>query len=121
MSELLETLDKDKQAMSESLKKDLEKDIEKDKESLARAEADESEKGYEKDDGKKHKSLTKKSIKTKIAATMTIFMKRTIEQNEIKKETTPSVIKKKPKMMHAWSEPMKTPLAMMRNMGMMIS
>ncbi len=44
MSEPLETLDKDKQAMSEAIKKD----IEKDKENLARVEADESEKGYEK-------------------------------------------------------------------------
>nr|WP_121292445.1 hypothetical protein [Helicobacter pylori] len=51
MSEPLETLDKDKQAMSEAIKKD----IEKDKENLARIEADkkvkadESEEGYEKD------------------------------------------------------------------------
>ncbi|MCQ2984505.1 hypothetical protein JT096_06920 [Helicobacter pylori] len=50
MSEPLETLDKDKKAMSEAIKKD----IEKDKENLARVEADkkikadESEKGYEK-------------------------------------------------------------------------
>ncbi len=44
MSEPLETLDKDKQAMSEAIKKD----IEKDKENLARVEADESELGYEK-------------------------------------------------------------------------
>ncbi|WQX31796.1 hypothetical protein E5P61_07005 [Helicobacter pylori] len=50
MSEPLETLDKDKQAMSEAIKKD----IEKDKENLARVEADkkvkadENEKGYEK-------------------------------------------------------------------------
>ncbi|OKA02043.1 hypothetical protein [Helicobacter pylori] len=44
MSEPLETLDKDKQAMSEAIKKD----IAKDKENLARVEADESEKGYEK-------------------------------------------------------------------------
>ncbi len=50
MSEPLETLDKDKQAVSEAIKKD----IEKDKENLARVEADkkvkadESEKGYEK-------------------------------------------------------------------------
>ncbi len=44
MSEPLETLDNDKQAMSEAIKKD----IEKDKENLARVEADESEKGYEK-------------------------------------------------------------------------
>ncbi|WRF20243.1 prohead core protein [Helicobacter pylori] len=54
MSEPLETLDKDKQAMSEAIKKD----IEKDKENLARVEADkkvkadESERGYEKDDDK---------------------------------------------------------------------
>ncbi|RVY61413.1 hypothetical protein ECC33_02145 [Helicobacter pylori] len=45
MSEPLETLDKDKQAMSEAIKKD----IEKDKENLARVEADDSEKGYEKE------------------------------------------------------------------------
>ncbi|WRD18458.1 hypothetical protein E5K57_06700 [Helicobacter pylori] len=44
MSEPLETLDKDKQAMSEAIKKD----IEKDKENLARVEADKDEKGYEK-------------------------------------------------------------------------
>ncbi len=44
MSEPLETLDKDKQAMSEAIKKD----IEKDKENLARVEADKSELGYEK-------------------------------------------------------------------------
>ncbi|GAA8357724.1 hypothetical protein KH0195_23220 [Helicobacter pylori] len=50
MSEPLETLDKDKQAMSEAIKKD----IEKDKENLARVEADkkvkadENELGYEK-------------------------------------------------------------------------
>ncbi|GAA8943335.1 hypothetical protein HpEKB27_01460 [Helicobacter pylori] len=50
MSESLETLDKDKKAMSEAIKKD----IEKDKENLARVEADkkvkadESELGYEK-------------------------------------------------------------------------
>ncbi|EJB75369.1 hypothetical protein HPHPA27_1552 [Helicobacter pylori Hp A-27] len=50
MSEPLETLDKDKKAMSEAIKKD----IEKDKENLARVEADkkvkadENEKGYEK-------------------------------------------------------------------------
>ncbi len=50
MSEPLETLDKDKQAMSEAIKKD----IKKDKENLARVEADkkvkadESELGYEK-------------------------------------------------------------------------
>ncbi|GAA7405253.1 hypothetical protein HpCK98_01090 [Helicobacter pylori] len=51
MSEPLDTLDRDKQAMSEAIKKD----IEKDKENLARVEADkkvkadESEKGYEKE------------------------------------------------------------------------
>ncbi|GAA9330698.1 hypothetical protein HpHA245_04090 [Helicobacter pylori] len=45
MSEPLETLDKDKKAMSEAIKKD----IEKDKENLARIEADEDEKGYEKE------------------------------------------------------------------------
>ncbi|OPG37326.1 hypothetical protein [Helicobacter pylori] len=45
MSQPLETLDKDKKAMSEAIKKD----IEKDKENLARVEADESEKGYEKE------------------------------------------------------------------------
>ncbi|GAA6965769.1 hypothetical protein ID0109_03280 [Helicobacter pylori] len=44
MSEPLETFDKDKKAMSEAIKKD----IEKDKENLARIEADEDEKGYEK-------------------------------------------------------------------------
>ncbi|GAA7586996.1 hypothetical protein HpBHB47_01180 [Helicobacter pylori] len=41
----LETLDKDKKAMREAIKKD----IEKDKENLARVEADEDEKGYEKE------------------------------------------------------------------------
>ncbi|MBH0304820.1 hypothetical protein I6944_02855 [Helicobacter pylori] len=45
MRQPLETLDKDKQAMSEAIKKD----IEKDKENLARVEADESESGYEKE------------------------------------------------------------------------
>ncbi|MGN8470737.1 hypothetical protein ACR9MM_01935 [Helicobacter pylori] len=45
MSQPLETLDKDKQAMSEAIKKD----IEKDKENLARVEADESESDYEKE------------------------------------------------------------------------
>ncbi|MCQ2692485.1 hypothetical protein JT105_03375 [Helicobacter pylori] len=45
MSQPLETLDKDKQAMSEAIKKD----IEKDKENLARVETDESESGYEKE------------------------------------------------------------------------
>ncbi|MCQ2849153.1 hypothetical protein JT050_06495 [Helicobacter pylori] len=55
MSEPLETLDKDRQAMSEAIKKDIKKDIEKDKENLARVEADkkakadESESGYEKE------------------------------------------------------------------------
>ncbi len=44
MSEPLDTLDKDKQAMSEAIKKD----IEKDKENLARVEAYKDEKGYEK-------------------------------------------------------------------------
>ncbi|GHP70378.1 hypothetical protein VN1196_14940 [Helicobacter pylori] len=44
MSTPLDTLDKDKQAMSEAIKKD----IEKDKENLARVEADKDEKGYEK-------------------------------------------------------------------------
>ncbi len=111
MSEPLETLDKDKQAMSEAIKKD----IEKDKENLARVEADkkvkadESEKGYEKDDDKKRKSLTKKSPKTKQALTTISFMKRTTELNETKNETMPSVIKKKLKTTHAWSEPMMTP------------
>ncbi|GAA7494120.1 hypothetical protein HpBHB21_00300 [Helicobacter pylori] len=56
MSEPLETLDKDKKAMSEAIKKD----IAKDKENLARVEADkkvkadESEKGYEKETQSKH-------------------------------------------------------------------
>lgn len=51
MSEPLEKLDKDKKAMSEAIRKD----IEKDKENLARVEADrkvkadESERGYEKE------------------------------------------------------------------------
>ncbi|EJB97717.1 hypothetical protein [Helicobacter pylori] len=45
MSQPLETLDKDKQAMSEAIKKD----IEKDKENLARVEADEGESDYEKE------------------------------------------------------------------------
>nr|WP_238699604.1 hypothetical protein [Helicobacter pylori] len=59
MSEPLETLDKDKKAMSEAIRKD----IEKDKENLARVEADkkvktdESEKGYEKDDDKANAML----------------------------------------------------------------
>ncbi len=102
MSEPLETLDKDKQAMSEAIKKD----IEKDKENLARVEADkkvkadESESGYEKDDDKKQKSLTKKSLKIKKAVTMISFMKRTIGLSTTKKETMPCVIKKKQKMMH---------------------
>ncbi|GAA9347420.1 hypothetical protein TH0599_05440 [Helicobacter pylori] len=61
MSEPLETLDKDKQAMSEAIKKD----IEKDKENLARVEADESEKGYEKDDNKKADKLDKEIAKDK--------------------------------------------------------
>ncbi|GAA8205563.1 hypothetical protein HpKG132_01790 [Helicobacter pylori] len=61
MSDPLETLDKDKQAMSEAIKKD----IEKDKENLARVEADESEKGYEKDDDKKADKLDKKIAKDK--------------------------------------------------------
>ncbi|WRD44536.1 prohead core protein [Helicobacter pylori] len=67
MSEPLETLDKDKQAMSEAIKKD----IEKDKENLARVEADkkvkadESEKGYEKDDDKKADKLDKEIAKDK--------------------------------------------------------
>ncbi|GAA9729442.1 hypothetical protein VN0052_01670 [Helicobacter pylori] len=45
MSEPLETLEEDKKAMSEAIKKD----IEKDKENLARVEADKDEKGYEKE------------------------------------------------------------------------
>ncbi|WP_367696672.1 prohead core protein [Helicobacter pylori] len=61
MSEPLETLDKDKKAMSEAIKKD----IEKDKENLARVEADESEKGYEKDDDKKADKLDKEIAKDK--------------------------------------------------------
>ncbi|GAA7664786.1 hypothetical protein HpBhutan357_05420 [Helicobacter pylori] len=67
MSEPLETLDKDKKAMSEAIKKD----IEKDKENLARVEADrkvkadESEKGYEKDDDKKAEKLDKEIAKDK--------------------------------------------------------
>ncbi|GAA6951849.1 hypothetical protein VN0387_08570 [Helicobacter pylori] len=67
MSEPLETLDKDKQAMSEAIKKD----IKKDKENLARVEADkkvkadESEKGYEKDDDKKAEKLDKEIAKDK--------------------------------------------------------
>ncbi|GAA9203109.1 hypothetical protein HpHA199_01140 [Helicobacter pylori] len=71
MSEPLETLDKDKQAMSEAIKKD----IEKDKENLARVEADKKvkadenekgyEKGYEKDDDKKAQKLDKEIAKDK--------------------------------------------------------
>ncbi len=61
MSEPLETLDKDKQAMSEAIKKD----IEKDKENLARVEADKDEKGYEKDDDKKAYKLDKEIAKDK--------------------------------------------------------
>ncbi|GAA7805978.1 hypothetical protein JP0180_03450 [Helicobacter pylori] len=45
MSEALETLDKDKQAIGEAIGEA----IKKDKEGLARAEADENEEGYEKD------------------------------------------------------------------------
>ncbi|UOS71693.1 hypothetical protein MPG49_07640 [Helicobacter pylori] len=59
VSEPLETLDKDKQAMSEAIKKD----IEKDKENLARVEADKDEKGYEKDDDKKAQKLDKEIAK----------------------------------------------------------
>lgn len=61
MSQPLETLDKDKQAMSEAIKKD----IEKDKENLARVKADEGEKGYEKDDDKKAEKLDKEIAKDK--------------------------------------------------------
>ncbi|GAA8294450.1 hypothetical protein HpBT174_03230 [Helicobacter pylori] len=68
MSEPLETLDRDKQAMSEAIKKD----IEKDKENLARVEADKDEKGYdkdekgyEKDDDKKARELDKEIAKDK--------------------------------------------------------
>ncbi|GAA9718858.1 hypothetical protein VN0031_02960 [Helicobacter pylori] len=61
MSEPLETLDKDKKAMSEAIKKD----IEKDKENLARVEADDDEKGYEKDDDKKAQKLDKEIAKDK--------------------------------------------------------
>ncbi len=61
MSEPLETLDKDKQAMSEAIKKD----IEKDKENLARVEADRDEKGYEKDDDNKAQKLDKEIAKDK--------------------------------------------------------
>lgn len=59
MSEPLETLDKDKQAMAEAIKRD----IEKDKENLARVEADKDEKGYEKDDDKKAQKLDKEIAK----------------------------------------------------------
>ncbi|GAA7383390.1 hypothetical protein MM0345_04280 [Helicobacter pylori] len=61
MSEPLETLDKDKQAMREAIKKD----IEKDKENLARVEVDKDEKGYEKDDDKKVQELDKEIAKDK--------------------------------------------------------
>ncbi|GAA9315012.1 hypothetical protein BTM393_06890 [Helicobacter pylori] len=67
MSEPLETLDKDKQAVSEAIKKD----IQKDKENLARIEADkkvkadENEKGYEEDDDKKAEKLNKEIAKDK--------------------------------------------------------
>ncbi|GAA9106790.1 hypothetical protein HpHA16_04660 [Helicobacter pylori] len=73
MSEPLETLDKDKKAMSEAIKKD----IGKDKENLARIEADDDEKGYEKgyekdddkgyekDDDKKAQKLDKEIAKDK--------------------------------------------------------
>ncbi len=99
MSEPLETLDKDKKAMSEAIKKD----IEKDKENLARVEADRDEKGYEKDDDKKAQKLDKEIAKDKASPNMMIsFTKRTIGLNEIKNETMPSVIKKKLKTTHAW-------------------
>ncbi|GAA8901432.1 hypothetical protein BTM205_03520 [Helicobacter pylori] len=67
MSEPLETLDRDKKAMSEAIRKD----IEKDKENLARVEADkkvkadDDEKGYEKDDDKKAEKLDKEIAKDK--------------------------------------------------------
>ncbi|MGT0098597.1 prohead core protein [Helicobacter pylori] len=61
MSEPLETLDKDKQAMSEAIRKD----IEKDKENLARVKADRDEKGYEKDDDKKAEKLDKEIARDK--------------------------------------------------------
>ncbi|PUD68587.1 hypothetical protein [Helicobacter pylori] len=67
MSQPLETLDRDRKAMSEAIKKD----IEKDKENLARVEADkkvkadESEKCYEKDDDKKAQKLDKEIAKDK--------------------------------------------------------
>ncbi len=55
MSEPLDTLEKDKQAISEAIKRD----IEKDKENLARIEADKDEKGYEKDDALRDKEKAK--------------------------------------------------------------
>ncbi|GAA9347249.1 hypothetical protein HpHA248_01080 [Helicobacter pylori] len=67
MSEPLETLDKDKKAMSEAIRKD----IEKDKENLASVEADKKVKadkdelGYEKDDEKKAQKLDKEIAKDK--------------------------------------------------------
>ncbi|GHR15664.1 hypothetical protein JP0092_01100 [Helicobacter pylori] len=67
MSEPLETLDKDKQAMSEAIRKD----IERDKENLVRVEAGKkveahkAEKGYEKDDDKKAEKLDKEIAKDK--------------------------------------------------------
>ncbi len=61
MSEPLDTFDRDKKAMSEAIKKD----IEKDKENLARVEADKDEKGYEKDDDKKAEKLDKEIAKDK--------------------------------------------------------
>ncbi|GAA9215012.1 hypothetical protein BTM374_00080 [Helicobacter pylori] len=61
MSEPLDTLDKDKQAMIKAIKKD----IEKDRENLARVEADENEKGYEKDDSKKADKLDAEIAKDK--------------------------------------------------------
>ncbi len=78
MSEPLGTLDKDKKAMSEAIKKD----IKKDKENLARVEADEEELGYEKDNDKKAESLTKKSLKTKRALTTISFTRKTTELNK---------------------------------------
>ncbi|GAA8626036.1 hypothetical protein oki2_02790 [Helicobacter pylori] len=63
MSEPLDTLNKDRQAMSEAIKKD----IEKDKENLARVEADRDEKGYEKDDDKKAEKLDKEIAKDKVS------------------------------------------------------
>ncbi|GAA7088235.1 hypothetical protein ID0205_00010 [Helicobacter pylori] len=61
MSEPLETLNQDKKAMNEAIKKD----IEKDKENLARVEADEDELGYEKDDDEKAQKLDKEIAKDK--------------------------------------------------------